>query len=115
MVEKIREKRLVVDANSKGMISFQDALTKYILPWDEENTNTEFDKLVPLYPKKTYHLLLIGSPYRSEINAADIKETEDMDSIYNDNSIDMGDETTVDFENTRYTMMTEAHDFTKAQ
>jgi len=106
---------MVEDADVKGMITFKDAMTKYISKWTSDNKNIIFEELKLIYPKRTQHLVLIGSPYRSEINAADIKETEDMDSIYNDNSIDMGGDTTEDFENTRYTMMTEAHDFTKAQ
>ena len=95
-------------------------MTKYILPWEEENIIIEFEKLIPLYPKKTYHLLLIGSPYRSETNSADIKEVEDMESILGTSNSEVSDvnlsNATFDsYENTRCnTMMTEAHDFTKA-
>ena len=70
------------------MISFQDALTKYISKWDEELINTEFENLIPLYPKKVYHLLLIGSPYKTADDNADIKESEFMDSIYMNNTVD---------------------------
>ena len=82
MAKTVKEDRLIQDADSKGMISYQDALTKYIKgkSWTEETEenkddkiNAEFEKLIPLYPKKTYHLVLIGSPNTSDTISVNIK------------------------------------------
>jgi len=61
---KVKEKRIVEDADAKGMITFKEAMTKYVSKWTEENKTKIFDELKELYPKRTQHLILIGSPYK---------------------------------------------------
>ena len=57
---------MVEDADVKGMITFKDAMTKYISKWTSDNKNIIFEELKLIYPKRTQHLVLIGSPYRSD-------------------------------------------------
>ena len=61
------------------MISYKDALNKYVAKWGDNNKNDVFEQLIPIYPKRTSHLLLIGSPYRSETTNSTLhnKETEE--------------------------------------
>jgi hypothetical protein len=35
----VKEKRMVEDADSKGMITFKDAMAKYVSKWSTENKN----------------------------------------------------------------------------
>jgi hypothetical protein len=112
-----RETRRYEDPDSKGMISFKKGIDLYMKKWEENAIEEEFQRLIPIYPKKIYHLLLIGSPYRSDSAFQDCKETEDRDSILTESLADF--ETSGEgsyFETTRSnTMMTEAYDNTRAQ
>ena len=75
---------MVEDADAKGMITFKDAMAKYVSKWTADNKNQIFEELRAEYPKRTQHLILIGSPYRSDSTGGSAtyhnKETEMDDS-----------------------------------
>tara|TARA_B110000285_G_C14979839_1_gene540773 strand:+ start:138 stop:509 length:372 start_codon:yes stop_codon:yes gene_type:complete len=88
---------MVEDADAKGMITFKDAMAKYVSKWTAENKNQIFEELRAEYPKRTQHLILIGSPYRSDSTGGSAtyhnKETEMDDSaseVSRDGSFDVG-------------------------
>lgn len=74
------------------MITFKDAMAKYISKWTKDNKDKIFDELKEQYPKRTQHLVLIGSPYRSDSTGSATfhnKETEaDAEAEFSRDSFD---------------------------
>jgi hypothetical protein len=50
---KVKEKRLLEDADAKGMITYKDAMNKYVSKWAQDKKDSVFEELKEKYPKRT--------------------------------------------------------------